>query len=192
MKRIVCLVIIILILSACQVVFAAGEVITVSSTQSEFNIENKIIEGTSGAIQPADFDPSKYNGITVSTVKGSAHYPRVRVLVDAPTSIQLIPPLGGDIAYYNIVKSGYGPKTGFPLVNTTATVYVVPSEAGTFSITARIVDLDTSATIASNTFQIRVVSPDTGDELIVGFIALGVAGICGTMVFRRRRNIDIV
>lgn len=62
--------------------------------------------------------------------------------------------------WWNIVETGWGPPNGFPITpdyNVTTPVYVVADTQGTYTVTVKLIDLDTNQVITEEQVSATVV-----------------------------------
>lgn len=137
--------------------------ITVSGVPTTVTTEAKVAEDNSTG-EVTGFVVGSRTPIAVFLAKGSVDYSNVRVVVEGVTEgVQLI---AQDTAgnWYNIVKTGWGPVSGFALADATTNVYLVANEAATYNATIKLVDVTNSnAVLATATASVIAEAPAPGN-----------------------------
>ena len=129
--------------------------------------ENKIAETDVGKI--TEFSADARTPIQVSLTKGSEDYNNVRVIVtlvkedaEVTEGIQLIAQ-DTNHAWWNIVKSGWGPGEGFELKDAETDVYLVAYEPGEYTANIQLIDVSDKnnvVVLAEKSASITAVAPE--------------------------------
>lgn len=129
--------------------------------------ENKIAETDVGKI--TEFSADARTPIQVSLTKGSEDYNNVRVIVtlvkedaEVTEGIQLIAQ-DTNHAWWNIVKSGWGPGEGFELKDAETNVYLVAYEPGEYTANIQLIDVSDKnnvVVLAEKSASITAVAPE--------------------------------
>lgn len=129
--------------------------------------ENKIAETDAGKI--TEFSADARTPIQVSLTKGSEDYNNVRVIVtlvkedaEVTEGIQLIAQ-DTNHAWWNIVKSGWGPGEGFELKDAETDVYLVAYEPGEYTANIQLIDVSDKnnvVVLAEKSASITAVAPE--------------------------------
>ena len=106
------------------------------------------------------FDTEGLPSFVAKIFKGTGNYSKVRFEIEVSdgdvNNLQLIAKdsVGN---YYNIITAGWGPSTGFPLMNAETEVFVIAGSGGTYSITVSLINLEDDSVLASYTNTLVVV-----------------------------------
>ena len=129
--------------------------------------ESKIAETETGKIDV--FSNNGRTPVQVSLTKGSENYSHVRVVVSlekdgskATDGIQLIAQ-DTNHAWWNIVKSGWGPGEGFELKDAETDVYLVAYEPGEYTANIQLIDVSDKnnvVVLAEKSASITAVAPE--------------------------------